>query len=61
MFTSVHNLLNKRLMLSNTVSVVTQVVNMGINIKLNLLIAESAVFIKASKLCDEKKSMDRTP
>lgn len=46
MFTPVHHLLKKRLMMRSTVGVISQVVNMGINIKFNLLIAESAAFIE---------------
>lgn len=51
MFTPVHHLLKRRLMMRSTIGVISQVVNMGIHIKFNLLIAESAPFIKTAKLC----------
>lgn len=51
MFTLVHHLLKKRLIMRSTIGVISQVVNMGINIKFYLLIAKSATFIKTAKLC----------
>lgn len=51
MFTLVHHLLKKRLIMRSTIGVISQVVNMGINIKFDLLIAKSATFIKTAKLC----------
>lgn len=55
MFTLVHHLLKKRLIMRSTIGVISQVVNMGINIKFDLLIAKSATFIKTAKLCQENK------
>lgn len=51
MFIPVHHLPKKKKMMRSSVSGISQVVNMDINIKLNLLIAGSGAFIKTAKLC----------